>query len=98
MFYYNYLDDEVFKEFFVLIHVFGLFSDDDNFGVFVKFLDKSVDSGHALNADLVLISTELNFKLDIILCEFCLVIIKNSLFFSCDVLRLFSCTLFLTLL
>jgi len=35
MFYYNYLDDEVFKEFFVLIHVFGLFSDDDNFGVFV---------------------------------------------------------------
>ena len=96
--YKYYLNDEVLEEFFVLIDVFGLFSDNLNLGLLVEFLNEAVDGGHSLDADLVVFGTDLDLVLDLVLVQLGLEVIDDPLLLILDVLLLLLRVLLFSLL
>ena len=93
-----YLNDEVLEEFFVLIDVFGLFSDNLNLGFLVEFLNEAVDGGHSLDADLVVFGADLDLVLDLVLRQLGLEVIHDPLLLALDVLLLLLGVLLFSLL
>jgi hypothetical protein len=93
----NYLDNEISDKLFVLSFIMTEFANHFVLSFLIELFNESIYSSHLLDSGSILLSRLLNSKFDLILLQFCFVILHQSLLFICNILFLFYCELVISL-